>query len=208
MTWFRTRRSTLLLIVALVAAACGGDDGSSPDPTPVDEASAPAPSGNRYEVVLEDDSRLVVTLDVPGSDPRIAPFESYRELTGADPVVWLVGEVTPPEGVETTGRFVTFVAAGKNPIDDDGETADDGISSASFACSALDRWLYAEGAEVADETIEAYNDLFTGPCNGTTMAVPAAAGTTTAYVMLYPAPTLPEFDRLFAGLAFEMSPAS
>lgn len=194
---------TLTLASVLVLAACSDDDDGSPV---IDGASAPAPG--IYAVTLEDGSHLVVTLDVPADDTRVAPFEQYRTLVGAGPVVWLVGEITPPDGADSTGRYVTFLAAGTNPTEDDPRTADDGISTATFACSLLDRWLYADDAEVTDEAVAAYNELFTGPCNGNPFAVPAPARVTTTYVMAYEEATLPAFDRLLAGLAYEMSPTS
>lgn len=63
---------------------------------------------------------------------------------------------------------------------------------------------------------EAYRQLVSGPevvwmvgevCGGQTLQVLAPGGQTTTYAMAYEGPALPEFERVYAGLAYEMSPA-
>lgn len=208
----RARRAPLLVTLAILAfASCGGDDGDTADPgsdapdatvTPGDGAGT-----DRWQVTLEDDSTLVVTLDVAPDHPAVAPFEAYRQAVDAGPVTWVVGEITQPADTAGTGRYITFVADGMNPIDDDPSTPDDGISSAEFACSLLDRWTFAEDApELTDDLNAQYEAMYTDTCGGSTFQVIAPAGATTTYVMAYLADSLPEFERVFAGLAFEMSP--
>jgi hypothetical protein len=213
------RRLVPALIVssALVLAACGGDDGggSSGGGDSASDSSAAGGdtgeggvAGNRFEVTLEDDSKLVVRLDVSASDATVAPFEAYRQLVNGPEVVWMVGEITPPAGVDSTGRFVTFVAAGKNAIDDDPMDDTDGIVSSTFACSLIDRWISAESApELTDEISAEYNRMVGEVCGGQTLQVLAPGGQTTTYAMAYEGPALPEFERVYAGLAYEMSPA-
>lgn len=197
----------LCLSLGLVLAACGGDDGGTSGGGG-DTTSPPAGgAGNRYEVTLEDDSTLVVTLGVDASSAAVAPFEAYRQLVNGPTVVWVVGEITPPSGTDSTGRFVTFVAPGANVLDDDPLDDSDGIVSAGFACSLVEQWISAEGApDLTEELTAEYNRMVGEVCGGQTFQVPAPGGQTTTYVMAVEGSTLPEFESLYAGLAYPMSP--
>lgn len=211
----RTSPLRLLLVplLALVAVSGCGSDSDSPDDASTDAEGAatddggdePAGDGSTFTGELEDGSTLEVRLDVAADDPAVAPFEEFRTAAGADDVTWIVGEITVPDGTDGTGRFVTFVEAGLDPMDDDPLDPDDGISNSEFACSTIDDWF--SGITEPDQAImDDYTALYEGPCGGQTMQVIAPAGETTTYVMTYDGP-LPEFEKLMAGLATELSPA-
>ncbi|HSL56792.1 MAG TPA: hypothetical protein VK866_03020 [Acidimicrobiales bacterium] len=210
------RRFGWLVMIAAVlalAAACGGDDddggandGGATSDTAADAAEGadqPAPDG-AWSGELEDGSTLAVRLDVAADDPAVAPFAELRDRFGVDdPVTWIVGEITVPDGTDGTGRFVTFLAEGADPLDDDPLDPDDGISNAAFACSQLDGW-FAALAEATEDDVAAYNAVFTDACGGQTLQVLAPGGATTTYVMVYPGP-LPDFATVRAGLATELT---
>lgn len=215
----RVGRSAAAIVAVGALVACGGGDSDSDDDgggddggdaaTEVDAGSAPAaPVGGSdhdlWEVELEDGSVLRLRLRASAGDPAVAPFEAFRQTVGGPDVEWVVGEITvPAEVTDGTGRFVTFVSEGADPMTDDPADPTDGVTSATFACSVIQGWL---GAEPDPEWFTAYDELFTGPCQSNPYAVPAASGTTTTYVMVHDTP-LPDFERIFAGLAFEMTPA-
>jgi hypothetical protein len=186
-------------LTAMLAGACGGDDGATGD-----EAGPAAPAGgDAYEGELEDGSTLRITLDVDPQDPAVAPFESFRSSTGGPAVTWIVGEITVPDGVDGTGRFVTFVGEGLDPLDDEPTDDGDGITNAEFACSLLDEWAAAS----TDEAVaDAHLELYEGACGGQTLQVLAPGGETTTYVLAHEG-ELPAFERLMAGLATELEPA-
>lgn len=201
---------------SLVAGACGGDDagGSTarvPGDGAVEAGDGSSASGSGVLVgELEDGSTLRIRLDVEPADPAVAPFEALRALTGADEPVWIVGEVDVPADVasgEGSGRFVTFVAAGADVFSDDPSDPNDGVSQATFVCSAIDGWWMAAGAPMDpdDEITTAYRETYEGPCGSNQLVVPAPAGQTTTYVMIHPAP-LPDYDRVLAGLSVELRP--
>jgi hypothetical protein len=115
-----------------------------------------------------------------------------------------VAEIDVPDDVDGTGRFVTFVADGAEPIDDDPTDDADGVTNAEFACALLDGWV--SGADDPAASSAAYLALLEGPCGGQTLQVLAPGGETTTYVMAYEGP-LPDFERIFAGLGTELTPA-
>lgn len=214
------RRAAAVVAAAVALIACGGDDdgsgadggeaggdadaGATADPGSAPEAPAGGSDHDLWQVELEDGSVLRLRLRVSADDPAVAPFEAYRQTVGGPEVEWLVGEITVPADVsDGTGRFVTFVGEGAEPLDDDPTDPDDGVTSASFACSVISEWL---GAEPDPEAFTAYDEVFTGPCQSNPYSVPAETGATTTYVMVHDVP-LPDFERIFAGLAYEMSPA-
>lgn len=183
--------------LALLLAACGGDDDG-------DTTDASGTDGSVYAGELEDGSTLTVTLDVPADHPEVAPFEALRAMTDAPEVTYLLAEVEVPEGVDGTGRFVTFVAEGAEPLDDDPLDPDDGVVASDFACSVLRDWV--ETLDVLDEaTNDAYLELYEGPCGGQTLQVLAPGGATTTYVLVVDG-DLPDFERLMAGLVNELEP--
>ncbi len=202
------RMTRVVCCAALALAACGGGDdvdsagdgGASASGT--EEQSGG--DGSTFEGELEDGSTLLVRLDVDVDDPAVAPFEAFRADAGAPEVTWIVGEVTVPDGADGTGRFISFVGEGLDPIDDDPEDDADGITNAEFACSELDEWSTA--AADPEAIADAYLALYEGPCASQTLQVVAPAGETTTYVMAYEG-ELPEFERVFAGLATELTPA-
>lgn len=203
------RRGRWIVCVALAAAtlvACGGDDDGRTDAPgqPSTDAASGAGSdqaeaaGGVYQGELADGSTLVVRLDVAADDPAVAPFEAFRAVTGADEPTWIVGQVTVPEDVDGTGRFVTFLAEGADRLPDDPADRSDGVSNADFACAVMEDWF--QGAEVKDQALsDAYMALYDGPCVGQTYQVLAAPGETTTYVMVYDG-DLPEFETMEAEL--------
>lgn len=208
---------TALGLATVMVAGCGGDDGSvqgSSDTTSgtlEGESGATAGDsgvGSERDVwtgELEDGSQLTVRLRVGADDPAVAPFEAFRQAAGGPDVVWIVGEVAVPADVAGgtgSGRFVTLVVGDADPFIDDPTDSNDGVTTAEFACSKIQDWL---GAAPADDALAAYTDLYNGACAGNTLAIPAAAGTTTTYVLAHPAP-LPAFDTMLAGLAIPLSP--
>jgi hypothetical protein len=197
-----------LALVGVVAAGCGddggGDGGGDAGAATDGDAGTDGGAGDVWTGELEDGSALAVRLEVPPDDPAVAPFAALRETFGLDDeVVWIVGEVTVPEGVDGTGRFVTFLAEGADPLADDPLDPDDGISNAEFACSRLDDWFSAAG-DPTDAQLAAYDEVLTDTCGGQTLQVPAPGGTTTTYVMVHPAP-LPDVATVRAGLATELT---
>jgi len=175
-----------------VASASGDEEGGG------DEAGV-------YEGELADGSRLVIRLDVPADDPVVAPFEDFRALTGADEPTWIVGEVTVPDGVDGTGRFVTFLEAGADRLDDDLADRTDGVTNADFACSMIEDWFQV--AEVKDQALtDAYMEVYDGPCGGQSLQVLAPAGETTTYVLVYDG-ELPDFEVIEAEMGHPLSPA-
>ena len=191
--------------VALLAACGGGGDDADADADGGGtEESDSAAGGGAYEGELEDGSTLRVRLDVGPSDAAVTPFEAFRSGTGAPAVTWIVAEIAVPDDVEgATGRFLTFLEAGVDPLDDDPLDDGDGATNADFACSLLDDWAAATADPAA--VAEAHLALLDGPCGGQTLQVLATAGETTTYVLAYEG-ELPEFERIFAGLATELSP--
>lgn len=198
---------TLLAVLAsvgLVAAGCGGDDDGASADDDGDVAAADVGADGAWTGELEDGSTLAVRLDVVADDPAVAPFAELRETLGVtDEVTWIVGEITVPRGTDGTGRFVTFLAEGADPLADDPLDPDDGISDADFACSQLDDW-FAAAAAPTDEQVAAYDAVLTDTCGGQTLQVLAPGGATTTYVMVHPAP-LPDFATVRAGLATELT---
>lgn len=216
MSW--VGRSAAAVVAAGALVACGGGDsdddgggdgGAATVDATVDAGSAPAaPAGGSdhdlWEGELESGNRLRVRLRVSADDPAVAPFEAFRQTVGGPDVGWVVGEITvPAEVTDGAGRYVTFVSEGADAMTDDPADANDGVTSATFACSVIQEWL---GAEPDPDWFTAYEELFAGPCQSNPYAVPAASGTTTTYVMVHHIP-LPDFERIFAGLAYELSPA-
>jgi len=199
----RLRAAALALVVAAAAAGCGGDGGND-DTSSGDRGGGDERTGRAYAGELEDGSRLRVHLDAAPDDPAVAPYEAFRQSTGGPEVTWIVAEIAVPDGVEGTGRFLTFVEAGANPIDDDPLDDRDGITNAEFVCSQLDDW--AEGSPEPEAAGAAYLELYEGPCGGQTLQVLAPGGQTTTYVMVYEG-ALPDFDRVFSGLLTELRPA-
>jgi len=212
----RVRRSAAAIVAAVAVVACGGGDSGDDGDGDGDDVAATedvgrapaAPTGSSdhdvWEGELESGNRLRVRLRVSADDPAVAPFEAFRQTVGGPDVEWVVGEITvPAEVTDGTGRFVTFVGEGADPMADDMADPTDGVTSATFACSVIQEWL---GAEPDPEWFTAYEELFAGPCQSNPYAVPAASGATTTYVMVHDIP-LPDFERIFAGLAYELSPA-
>jgi hypothetical protein len=191
---------------ALALCACGGDeDGATAveDATVGDATPRADDPGGAYEGKLQDGSRLRVRLDVDPAEAVVAPFERLRVQTGAPDVTWILAEIEVPDDVEGTGRFITFVADGAEPIDDDPADDTDGVTNAEFACSVLDDWV--SGADDPAASNVWYVELLEGACGGQTLQVLAPEGETTTYVMMYEGP-LPHFDRIFAGLGTELMP--
>ena len=195
-------RWIMAAVLALSAAACGsdgGDDGgaggaSDDGGSTAEESSAAAV----YEGELADGSTLVIHLDVPADHPAVEPFEEFRALTGADEPTWIVGEITVPDDVDGNGRFVTFLAEGADPLEDDPADPDDGVTNSDFVCSVLDEWFQA--AEPKDEALnDAYLEVYEEVCDGQTLQVVARGGETTTYVMVYDGP-LPDFETIEAEL--------
>jgi len=212
----RVRRSAAAIVAAVAVVACGGGDSGDDGDGDGDDVAATedvgrapaAPTGSSdhdvWEGELESGNRLRVRLRVSADDPAVAPFEAFRQTVGGPDVEWVVGEITvPAEVTDGTGRYVTFVSEGADAMTDDPADANDGVTSATFACSVIQEWL---GAEPDPEWFTAYEELFAGPCQSNPYAVPAASGATTTYVMVHDIP-LPDFERIFAGLAYELSPA-
>lgn len=211
----RARTVAVGLLAAGLLVACGdddGDEGSSGDTeAPSSEASGGGSGGDAgarggvYEGELADGSRLVIHLDVPADHPAVVPFEEFRARTGAPEPTWIVGEVTPPDDADGTGRFVTFLEAGADRLDDDLADKTDGVTNAEFACAFMEEWFQA--APVKDQALgDAYTEVYEGPCGSQTYQVLAPAGTTTTYVMVYEGP-LPDFETIEAELGNELSPA-
>lgn len=218
-TWGRV--AALALSGLLLVAGCGDDDGAGVDDARssdvgsteagdvdgnVDDGSGDGGAGaDEYVTELSDGSRLRVRLDVPADDPAVAPFEELRALTGVDEPTWIVARVAVPEGVDGTGRFLTFVEPGADPLDDDPIDPDDGVSQATFACSVLDDW-FAAAPEPDDALNEVHFGLLDGPCGQQTAQVLAPAGETTTYVLVYEG-ELPDFERVEAELGNELMAA-
>lgn len=201
------------MVLAVSLLGCGDDDGdesSESDAGTGSASSAPAdsgdtPDGSVFEGELEDGSTIRVTLDVPADDEAVAPFEAFRSLTGGPEVTWIVAEVEVPEGTDGTGRFVSFIEPGADPMADDPMDDADGVTNAEFACSMLDEW-YGLASSPGDDVVAAYDELLTDSCGGQTLQVLAPGGETTRYVMVYDG-ELPEFEAVTAGLANELEPA-
>ena len=193
-----------LAVLALLLAACGDDgDSASTDATTAEDGGSGGGEAV-YRGELEDGSVLTVTLDVPADHPAVAPFEALRTMTEARDLTYLLAEVDVPEGVDGTGRFVTFVAEGAEPLDDDPLDPDDGVVASVFACSAMQDWVAA--VDVLDEaTNEAYLEVFEGPCGGQSLQVLAPGGETTTYVLVVDG-DVPAFERLLAGFMLELEP--
>lgn len=216
----RFLRSIVALSVAAAAVAgCGGDGGAADAPATSGDTGTEADdvgsdTAGDVEVrsdrdvwvgELEDGSQLHVRLRAGADEPAVAPFESFRQAADGADVVWIVGEVTVPADVSDgagAGRFLTFVVGDSDPLTDDPTDANDGVTTAGFACSMLQDWL---GATPSDDLLAAYTELYNGVCAGNTLAVVAASGATTSYILVHPAP-LPEFDSLLAGLATPLTP--
>jgi hypothetical protein len=194
-----------------VLAACGDDDDAA---APVDATTSAAgvttaattvdAAGGTYEGELRDGSRLVVHLDVPADHPAVVPFEEFRAYTEADEPTWIVAEITPPEDLDGTGRFLVFLEAGADPLDDDPADPTDGITNSDFACAAIEDWF--RQAFNKDQALnDAYMKVYDGPCDGEAFQVLAPAGETTTYVMVYEG-DLPDFEVLQAELGTELTP--
>lgn len=195
-----------LVVLALLTAACGGDDDSGADDTTTEEGGAGGSGGGAvYTGELEDGSVLTVTLDVPADHPEVAPYEELRAMTSAGEVTYLLAEIEVPDGVDGSGRYVTFVAEGADALDDDPSDPDDGVVSSDFVCSVLDEWV-ATMDELDQATNDAYLEVYEGPCKGQTLQVIAPGGETTTYVLVFDG-DLPEFEHLRAGLLTELEPA-
>lgn len=196
----------VVLAGALLVGGCGDGGGGAGADT--GEAAAAEgtkmPDGDVYVGELEDGSMLRVALDVSPDEPSVAPFEAFRRTVGGPEVTWIVADVEVPEGVDGTGRFVTFVAEGAEMAGADPSGGGDGVASAEFACSLLDAWSSATPDQ--DAAADAYLELYQGPCGGETLQVVAPSGETTRYVMVYEG-ELPEFERVFAGAGTELHPA-
>ncbi|MEM9036316.1 MAG: hypothetical protein AAGA99_19230 [Actinomycetota bacterium] len=194
----RRLRVLWMVAVALVVAACSGGSGG--------DGTSGAPGATMWRGVLPDGSVLQVELGVPPDDRRVAPFEALRALSG-DEVIWLVGEIeVPADGAEASGRFVTLVEPGADVSDDDPFDVDDGVVSASLACSRLDGWW--ESAPVDSERDQLFEGLFAKTCGQQALQVPAGAGVSTRYVMVIDGADLPEYDRVFAGLDVPLEPVT
>lgn len=189
------------LAVVLPLAACSSDkkDSSSKKEGGSSESSGSSSSARAgtYKGTLEDESKLTVYLDVSADNEAVKPFEEYRQKVGGPDVTWIIGEVTPPAGQSGTGRLVTFLAEGKDILDDDPLDDSDGISDASFACGALDRW--SSGGSQDQEVFDLYKSLVENNCAGQTFQVIAPEGKTTTYVLYYEG-SLPDYDTIYAGI--------
>lgn len=158
-----------------------------------------------YAGELSDGARLVIRLDVPADDPAVAPFEAFRATTGAPEPTWIVGEISTPDDVDGTGRFVTFLEPGADRLADDPADDTDGVTNSEFACSVIEDWFQI--AEVKDEALnDAYMEIYEGPCGGQGYQVLAPRGETTTYVMTYDG-ELPDFESIEAELGNALSPA-
>lgn len=103
-------RIGLVALALAVMGACGddgGDDAAGGDSVGGGTTTADGRGGREYGGELEDGSRLTVRLDVGADDPAVAPYDAFRALTGVDEPTWIVAEISVPEGVDGTGRFVT-----------------------------------------------------------------------------------------------------
>lgn len=201
----RARQVTTGALVAALLLGCGDDDAAEDGDAPEREAPAGAAEAGTFAGVLADGSRLVIRLDVPADDPAVAPFEAFRATTGAPEPTWLVGEISVPDDVEGTGRFVTFLEPGADRLDDDLADRTDGVSNADFACAVIEDWF--QFAEVKDQALsDAYLEVYDGPCGGQAHQVLAPGGETTTYVMVYEG-ELPPFESIEAELGNELAPA-
>lgn len=210
------RAVVAVMAIGSVAVACGGDDdasaphdGQASDATTMSRAAADDLAGasdhDLWVGELEDGSELTVRLRAGADDPAVAPFDAFREQVGGPDVVWIVADVSVPAEVADgtgSGRFLTFAVGDADVLADDPADAGDGVTSSRFACSALQDWL---GATPDDDAIAAYIELYAGACANNTLAVAAPSGATTTYVMVHDAP-LPDFNRVLAGLAYELQP--
>ena len=197
-----------LVALALVAGACSGDDSSAEDQViaPDGEGSGPSDDGGAGEGggPCEDGSTVTIELDVPADHPAVAPLEAFRAMTEADEPTWIVAEITVPDGVDGTGRFVTFIEEGMDPLDDDPLDQADGIVASSFACSEIDDWFGTVDAPTEDLN-DAYFEVYDSVCGGQTLQVLAPGGETTTYVLVLDGP-IPPFETLRAGLVNELEP--
>lgn len=202
-----------LAVLALVAGACSDDDSSAEDQVASD-SDAPGTSedggsteggASTYAGELEDGSTLTIELDVDADHPAVAPFEAFRAMTEADEPTWVVAEITVPDGVDGTGRFVTFIEEGMDPLDDDPLDQTDGIVASSFACSEIDDWFGTVDAPTEDLN-DAYFEVYDSVCGGQTLQVLAPGGETTTYVLVLDGP-IPPFETITAGLTNELEPA-
>ena len=187
----------LLFVFGLLAGCSGGGE----------EESSPAPStAEVWTGQLLDGSTVSVEIDVDPGDRRVAPFEALRAL-GAAEVVWLVGTIeVPAAATEASGRFVTLVEPGGDVEDDDPFDANDGVVSASFACSRLDGWWEVAGPDTDRDRL--FEGLFAKSCGRQPLQIPAPAGSVTQYVMVIDGTELPSIERVLAGLDVELTPAS
>jgi|GEM_PF-6412950 hypothetical protein len=195
-----------LVALALVAGACSGDDSGAEDQVVVPDGEEPGPSGeggSTYAGELEDGSTLTIELDVPADHPAVAPFEAFRAMTEAPEPTWIVAEITVPDGVDGTGRFVTFIEEGLDPLDDDPTDQADGVVASGFACSEIDGWFGTVEAPT-EELTDAYFEVYDSVCGGQTLQVLAPGGETTTYVLVLDGP-IPPFETLRAGLTNELA---
>jgi hypothetical protein len=203
-----------LCVLAVVACSDGdGSDRGAPGGDAPTETSATdeAPGAGReaagrvYTGELADGSTLTVHLDVTADHPAVAPFAAFQARTGAPTPTWIVAEITVPDGVDGTGRFLTLVEPGADRMADDPADRTDGVTTADFACSVLEDW-FGQVTDKDQELTDAFMEVYDGPCGGQAHQVLAPGGETTTYVLVYEG-DLPELDAIESELGNELRPA-
>lgn len=206
--------SSLIAVAALTFAvvACGGDDSggssdtgdgggaeTSGDDSGDDSGGGSAGGSGDWTGEIETGTQLSATLWVDATDPALANFEAFREVAGAETVVY--GRITATNNgdEEDRGRFLTLTSPDGGPFDEDS-------IEVNFLCSVVGQWWNDIPADDrVDDVIEQYTSLLNDDCDGVSMGgPPIPVGATVTYWVALPGGE-PDFGRVYAGVMSELT---